>query len=410
MSRRVVVTGMAGLTAMGSSWAEIRTGIAAGRTGVRRMTEWGEIDGLKTCLGAPIVEFEPPSHFTRKKTRTMGRVALIATRAGELALEDAGLLNSAEISNGVTGISYGSTSGSSAPLEIYARNFFGRRTLKGIGGVEYIKFMSHTCAANMAQYFQIRGRVIPTCSACTSGSQGIGYGYEAIKHGAQDIMLCGGAEEIDAVSASVFDILYATSTRNDEPQATPRPFDKSRDGLVVGEGAGALVLEEYEHALARGAKIYSEILAFATNCDGKHLTNPDGPSVVAVMKQALAAAGMTAADIEYLNAHGTATEVGDQVESLASAEVFADRVPVSTLKGHLGHTLGACGAIETWLTIEMMRDGWLAPTANLEDVDPACGQLDYIISEPRRKSVEIAMANNFAFGGVNTSLILGRLA
>jgi 3-oxoacyl-[acyl-carrier-protein] synthase II len=255
---------MGGLSALGDDWADVREQLLAGRTGVRSMPEWDEIDGLKTRLGAPITDFVPPPHFTRKKTRTMGRVALLATRASELALENAGLLGSDELSDGSTGV------------------------LRGIGGSEYIKMMSHTCAANLAQYFAIRGRVVPTCSACTSGSQGIGYAYEAIKFGAHEIMLAGGAEEMGPAQASVFDILFATSTRNDEPALTPRAFDANRDGLVVGEGAGALVLEELDHAQARGAKICAEILGFATNCDGKHLTNPDQETVAAVMKQALA--------------------------------------------------------------------------------------------------------------------------
>ncbi len=410
MSRRVVVTGMGGLTSLGDNWIDLRAALLAGRTGVRAMPEWDVIDGLKTRLGAPIADFTPPPHFTRKKTRTMGRVSLLATRACELALRAAGLIDTPELSDGSTGISFGSTSGGSDGLDVYARKFFHERTLRGIGGSEYIKFMSHTCAANLAQYFAIRGRVIPTCSACTSGSQGVGYGYEAVKFGHQDIMLAGGAEEMGAIEAAVFDILYATSTRNDEPDATPRPFDTARDGLVIGEGAAALVLEELQHARARGATIYAEIVGYATNCDGKHLTNPDRDSVGAVMKQALAVAGVDGGAIDYLNAHGTATEVGDVVESSATYEVFGNRVPVSTLKGHLGHTLGACGAIEAWATIEMMREGWFAPTANLDSPDPACGALDYIIGSPREIAADIVMSNNFAFGGVNTSLIFKQYA
>jgi 3-oxoacyl-[acyl-carrier-protein] synthase II len=399
---------MGGLSALGDDWADVREQLLAGRTGVRSMPEWDEIDGLKTRLGAPITDFVPPPHFTRKKTRTMGRVALLATRASELALENAGLLGSEELSDGSTGVSYGSTSGSTVGHEVYADKLFTQRTLRGIGGSEYIKMMSHTCAANLAQYFAIRGRVVPTCSACTSGSQGIGYAYEAIKFGAHEIMLAGGAEEMGPAQASVFDILFATSTRNDEPALTPRAFDANRDGLVVGEGAGALVLEELDHAQARGAKIYAEILGFATNCDGKHLTNPDQETVAAVMKQALVAAGLVANDVDYVNAHGTATEVGDVVESRATYEVFGANVPLSTLKGYIGHTLGACGALEAWMTIEMLRAGWFAPNANLTNVDPECGALDYIMATPREISAEIAMSNNFAFGGVNTSLIFGR--
>src|SRR5207249_1317062 len=179
------------------------------------------------------------------------------------------------------------TSGSPPAMEIYAAAFYTKRSLKGIAGTDYLQFMSHTCAANLAQFFGITGRVMPTCSACTAGSQGIGYAYEAIVGGRQNLMVAGGAEELHAVNAAVFDIMFATSTRNDEPERTPRPFDRARDGLVVGEGAGTLVLEELEHARARGARIYAEVAGFGTNGDGTHITNPDVRGMQTVMELAL---------------------------------------------------------------------------------------------------------------------------
>jgi 3-oxoacyl-[acyl-carrier-protein] synthase II len=250
--------------------------------------------------------------------------------------------------------------------------------------------------------------VIPTSSACTSGSQGIGYGYEAIRFGRQTAMITGGAEELHVIDAAVFDIMYATSTRNEEPHRTPRPFDAGRDGLVIGEGAGTLVLEEMEHALDRGATIHAEVVGFGTNCDGRHVTNPDAEGMQRVIELALADAALRPGDIDYVNAHGTATRLGDVAESLATHRVFGPRVPVSSLKGHFGHTLGACGALEAWLTIHMVREGWVAPTLNLEDVDPECAPLDYVRTAPRPLEVDHAMSNNFAFGGVNTSLIFKR--
>jgi 3-oxoacyl-[acyl-carrier-protein] synthase II len=399
---------MAGLCAIGSDWKAVSDRLRAGVSGVRRIDEWENIDGLKTRLGAPIPDFEVPDDYPRKKTRSMGRVALLAVRACELALAEAKLLGSPVLHDGSVGISYGSTSGSPPAMEVYARKFMNERTTKGITANEYVRFMSHTCAANIAQFFGIRGRVVPTCSACTSGSQGIGYGYEAIRFGRQDVMVTGGAEEFHQIDAAVFDILYATSTRNDAPGSTPRPFDADRDGLVVGEGAGALVLEELEHARRRGAKVLAEVIGYGTNCDGSHVTNPDAGSMERVMRLGLEDAGCAPGDVGYVNAHGTATDVGDVAESHATHAVFADRVPVSTLKAHLGHTLGACGALEAWMTIEMMREGWMAPTLNLARVDPRCASLDYVMGEPRPLSVEIAMSNNFAFGGVNTSLVFRR--
>jgi 3-oxoacyl-[acyl-carrier-protein] synthase II len=210
------------------------------------------------------------------------------------------------------------------------------------------------------------------------------------------------------MDAAIFDVLFAASTRNDEPERTPRPFDAGRDGMVVGEGAGCLVLEELEHARRRGAPIHAELLGWGTNCDGRHLTNPDAEGMQEVMRLGLADAELAASDVGYVNAHGTATEIGDIAESQATRAVFGERTPVSTLKGHLAHTLGACGALEAWLTIEMLREGWVAPNLNLERVDERCAPLDYVQGAPRPLPVEIAVSNNFAFGGVNTSLVLRR--
>jgi 3-oxoacyl-[acyl-carrier-protein] synthase II len=268
--------------------------------------------------------------------------------------------------------------------------------------------MSHTCAANVASFFGVRGRIIPTCSACTSGSQGIGYGYEAVKFGTQDWMLTGGAEELHVMDAAVFDVLFAASTRNDTPERTPRPFDAERDGIVVGEGAGCLVLEELEHARARGATIHAEVIGYATNCDGRHLTQPDPEGMEQVMRLGLESAGLEADAIGYVNAHATGTETGDIAESRACQSVFGERTPVSSLKGHIGHTLGASGALEAWISIEMMREGWFAPTLHLDAVDERCAVLDYVRGEPRALHTDRIMSNNFAFGGINTSLVFQR--
>ena len=208
--------------------------------------------------------------------------------------------------------------------------------------------------------------------------------------------------------AAVFDTLYATSTCNDKPEATPRPFDRDRDGLVIGEGACTLVLERRDHALARGANIYAEIVGFGTNSDGQHVTQPSPSTMQQVIESSLANAGLDASAIGYVCAHGTATERGDIAESRASFDVFRDKAPISALKSYTGHTLGACGALESWLSIEMMNHGWFAPTINLDNIDTECAPLDYILGEGRELDVEYVMNNNFAFGGINTSLIFRR--
>jgi 3-oxoacyl-[acyl-carrier-protein] synthase II len=221
-------------------------------------------------------------------------------------------------------------------------------------------------------------------------------------------MLAGGAEELCPTEAAVFDTLYATSTRNDTPEKTPRPFDRDRDGLVIGEGACTLILERRDHALARGAKIYAEIVGFDTNSDGAHVTQPSPETMQRVIEMSLADAELSPDAIGYVSAHGTATDRGDIAESHATHNVVGSKTPISSIKSYMGHTLGACGALESWLSVEMMNNGWFAPTINLDNVDPECANLDYIRGDGRDLDVEYVMNNNFAFGGINTSLIFRR--
>ena len=366
-----------------------------------------EYDRLNSALGAPVIGFEAPSHFTRKITRTMGRISVMAVKTAEDALIDANLLGDEIVKT--AGVSYGSSMGSmDALLDFYSMCI--DKKVKLLNSGSYIKMMPQTAAVNISLYFKTNGRLIPTSTACTSGSMGIGYAYEAIKDGYQNIMIAGGAEEIHPTQVGVFDALYATSTKNSAPKTTPRPFDKERDGLVIGEGAGTLILEEYESAIKRGAKIYAEIAGFATNTDGDHITNPNKDKMADVMKLALNSANLKPSDIGYINAHGTGTINGDIAESKAVEDVFGkNNVPISTIKSYTGHTLGACGAIEAILSIMMMNNKWFSPNLNLENVDENCGELDYIMNEGRNLDVNYIMTNNFAFGGINTSLILKRI-
>ncbi|PKB87286.1 beta-ketoacyl-ACP synthase II [Ewingella americana] len=407
MSHRVVVTGMQGVTAFGNDWSAVSARLQQGQNAVRHMDEWLEYQGLNTHLGAPIDDFVLPAHYTRKRIRSMGRVSLLSTRATELALEQAGLLDNPVLTNGDTGIAYGSSTGSTKPVSEFATMLTEKHT-NNITGTTYVQMMPHTTAVNTGLFFGLRGRVIPTSSACTSGSQAIGYAYEAIKHGYQKVMVAGGAEELCPSEAAVFDTLFATSQQNDAPQLSPRPFDKARDGLVIGEGAGTLILESLDHALARGATIYAEIIGFATNCDASHITQPQKETMQICMQQALQQAGLAASDIGYISAHGTATERGDIAESLATAAIFGNKTPISSLKSYFGHTLGACGALEAWMSLEMMREDRFVPTINLTHPDPECGDLDHIMGESRYIQTEFIQSNNFAFGGINTSLIFKR--
>ena len=283
---RVVVTGMAGVTALGNTADEIFENMLAGKTATTIMHEWTDIDGLNTKLGAPILNFQTPD-YPRKKIRGMGRVAKLATVATENALYDAGLLNNTEIlTNGRTGVSYGSCSGSPEPLGELS-SIMTERCVKNINATTYIKGMSHTCAVNIALFFGLTGRLIPTSSACTSSSQAIGYAYESIKFGIQDVMIAGGAEELCPSQVAIFDTLFATSQMNENPELAPRPFDKDRDGLVIGEGGVTLILESLEHAQNRGAKIYAEIVGFGTNCDAVHVTQPTAEKMKIALELAL---------------------------------------------------------------------------------------------------------------------------
>ncbi|MDH3336271.1 MAG: beta-ketoacyl-ACP synthase [Gammaproteobacteria bacterium] len=409
MTHRVVVTGVGAYSPVGNNWTEIEHSFKNLKNGVRHIDAWDEYDGLNTKLGAPVASFEMPASFNRKRTRSMGRVALLATAASEKALLDAGLLGDPVLKSGRVGVAYGSSTGSTDAAADFV-NMLRTKCLDGITATTYIRMMGHTTPVNIGVFFGLQGRVVTTSSACTSGSQGIGYAYEAIRSGSQDMMLAGGAEELCPTEAAVFDTLYATSTCNDKPETSPRPFDRDRDGLVIGEGACTLVLERRDHARARGAKIYAELVGFDTNSDGAHVTQPAAETMQRVMELSLADAGLGPEAIGYVSAHGTATDRGDIAESHATHNVFGDNTPISSIKSYMGHTLGACGALESWLAIEMMNNGWFAPTINLDNVDPECAPLDYIRGAGRKLDVEYIMNNNFAFGGINTSLIFRRHA
>ncbi|MBE0380494.1 beta-ketoacyl-ACP synthase [Pseudoalteromonas prydzensis] len=404
--KRVVVTGMSAITALGDQWPVFKQALQRGENAVQVMSDWDYLPELNTRLAAPVTHFIKPAHYTRKQVRSMGRVAIMSTRTTELALEQAGLLDDPSLTDGSTGVSFGSSTGSTQPLIAFAK-MMETGSMAGFTATSYIQMMAHTAPVNVGVFFGIKGRVITTSSACTSGSQGIGYAYEAIKFGRQKIMVAGGAEELCVTEAAVFDTLYATSTKNQTPKLTPRPFDTERDGLVIGEGAGTLILEEYEHAKARGATILAEVVGFGCNSDGQHVTQPTSATMQIAIEMALQDANLSADKIGYVNAHGTSTDRGDIAESHATFNALGAK-PISSLKSYLGHTLGACGAIEAWASINMMTDNWFAPTINLTEIDSQCAPLDYITGQGREIQTDYVMSNNFAFGGINTSLIFKR--
>jgi 3-oxoacyl-[acyl-carrier-protein] synthase II len=401
---RVVVTGMGLRSPIGHTPAAMREGLLAGRSGIRVMPGWESLDGLRTRLGAPCEGIDA-NEIPRKYSRTMGRVAVLSALSVRDAIADAGLPGDV-IASLACGVAFGSTVGSTASQEDFLRPILDEKSIRGLLASTYLQFMSHTCAANIAMMFGCKGPVIASCTACTSGSQGVGIAYEQVRFGRVPICLGGGAEELHILHAGIFDIMRATSAGYAAtPDRTPRPFDRRRDGLVVGEGAACLVLEEYEHARKRGATIHAEIIGYGQGCNGTHPTNSDPDGICIAINLALRDAELAPSDIEHINAHATGTGVGDAAEAVAVNRIFGAKVPVSALKGYLSHTLGASGAIESVATIVMMKDGFMAVSKNLDEPDPALPPLDHVLGSARQGPIKIAMNNNFAFGGINTSLI-----
>ncbi|VAX22026.1 FIG138576: 3-oxoacyl-[ACP] synthase [hydrothermal vent metagenome] len=406
--KRVVITGVGILSPIGLGQAEVDSSLRDRKSGIRHMPEFAELDGLGSHV-AGIVTGEETARIPRKYRRSMGRVAELMALASMDAVEDS-TLGPEEISQPMCGVSMGSTLGSAAMTEEIMSQYVSTRSIYGQKSTSFLQVMSHTCAANIAYLFSIKGRIIASSTACTSSSQSIGFGYEAIRSGAQEIMITGGADEMHWIATGTFDIMQGASYRyNHEPGKTPRPFDSDRDGLVVAEGAGCLILEELERAKKRGARIYAEVESFYTNSDGYHISSPSEDGMRRCIEGALENGKLNASDISYINAHATATTIGDTAEARATRAAFPSSPPVSSTKSYTGHTLGASGAIETIFSLIMMEKGYIAPTLNLDNIDPDCAGLDHV-TEVRETRIERFMNNNFAFGGVNTSLIFRRYA
>lgn len=406
--RRVAITGIGVISPGGHSLDELYSRAKAGQSSVSSHQEWRAKNDLRTHVASVVEDFDEKI-IPRTFRRSMSRVAQLAYVASERALRDSGLPEDL-IRHERTGIAYGSTMGGTSAIEEYFASITAEgRFASSVKTTTFLRIMSHTCAANLCTAFAIPGRIIASTTACAASTQSIGFGFEAIKHGTLDRMLCGGAEELHIAVAAVFDTLGATSAKfNDSPTQTPRPFDKDRDGIVVGEGAGTLILEDWESAKSRGAKIHGEIIGFFTNSDGSHMTNPTVEGMVRCMKGALQDAAVTAGAVDYVNAHATGTVVGDKTEARAIETVFGNRVPCSSMKGHFGHLMGAAGVVEMIASLGMMADKVILPTLNLLSPGDDCSPLNYVMGAPAKKTVEIFLKNSFAFGGINTSLVIAK--
>jgi 3-oxoacyl-[acyl-carrier-protein] synthase II len=405
--KRVVISGIGVVSPFGNGVPALMMGIAEGRSAVRFMEGWDQYNGLQSLVGAP-VEMQGEMKIPRQKRRSMGRMSIFAAQAADEAIADAGITLANENMWRV-GCVVGSTMGSAKSINDVFETMLPDKDLSKLNSTMFFQCMSHTATVNVAQYLGLTGTVVAASAACASALHAIGIGYDLIRLGRQDILLCGGAEELHPTVTGSFDILFATSTKhNHDPQNTPRPFDRDRDGLVCGEGSGILVLEEYERAVSRGARIYAEITGFSTTASGIHVSQSNCDSMVTCIRQALVDAGIQPSDIDYINAHATATLQGDQEEAEAIREIFGASTPVSCMKGHIGHTLGAAGAIELAAGLKMMETGVIYPTRNLENVSEDCAGIQHVMT-PVKKEINNMLKNGFAFGGINAALVCRKI-
>lgn len=399
---RVVVTGMGLRSALGHTPEALLDALLADQTAVRAMPEWADVEGLESRVGAPIPDFQG-DEIPRKLRRTMGRTAMLAAAAAVDAARAAGL-DPALLAGGRVGVCVGSTVGSPDASEAFWTPWAKSRSVRGAKSTLFFQIMSHTTATNVAMMLGVSGEVLSPAAACATGTVALGLALDRIRAGRVDVMLAGGADGLHPSAAATFDGLAGASRGfNEAPQATPRPFDAQRDGIVVGEGAGVLVLESEAHALARGAPILAYVLGYGNTTDAVNMASPGAAGMAQAVRLALADAGLLADDIDYVNAHATGTPLGDAAEAEALFEVFGPRVPVSSWKGHLGHSLAACGALEAIGVIASMARGLLAGTRNLEAPDVAPLRL---WTGPSERRVQRALSTSFAFGGVNTALVL----
>jgi 3-oxoacyl-[acyl-carrier-protein] synthase II len=405
--KRVVITGIGVVSPFGNGLPALMKGIEEGRSAVRRMEGWDQYTGLHSLVGATVA-IRDEKKIPRQKRRSMGRMSIFAAQAADEAIADAGISLSGEDLWRV-GCVIGSTMGSAKSINDAFETMLPNKDLSRLNSTMFFQCMSHTAAVNVAQYLGLNGTIMAPAAACASALHAIGAGYDLIRLGRQDVLLCGGAEELHPTVTGSFDILFATSTKyNDTPQKTPRPFDKDRDGLVCGEGSGLLVIEDYERAIKRNAKIYAEIIGYSTTANGLHVSQSNRESMVVCMQQALRDARVKAEEVDYVNAHATATLQGDQEEAEAIGQVFGSAVPVSSLKGYIGHTLGASGAIELAASLSMMERGVIYPTLNLDTVGSECRGIHHVM-QPLKKQVRTVLKNGFAFGGINAALVCRKI-
>ncbi|MCL6610889.1 MAG: beta-ketoacyl-ACP synthase II [Peptococcaceae bacterium] len=407
MGSRVVVTGMSVVSPLGIGLETFWSNLVAGKSGVGPITRF-QTDGYSTRIGAEVKNFVPEDYIDKKEARRMDRFTQFAVAAAKMALEDAGLdIGSADRDR--VGVVLGSGIGGIETLEEQHKVLLA----KGPGRVSpfFIPMMiANMGPAQIAITYGLRGCNLITTSACASSNNAIGDSYRLLQRGQLDVVITGGAEApITPMAMAGFCSMKAMSTRNEDPEGASRPFDAGRDGFVIGEGAGFLILETLEHALNRGARIYGEVAGYGSNCDAYHITAPDpeGRGAAMSMKLALDDAGLAPEEVDYINAHGTSTPLGDRLETLAVKNVFgphAYKIAVGSTKSMTGHLLGAAGGLEAVVCLLAIQRGVIPPTINLQTPDPEC-DLDYVPNRAREADVNVALSNSFGFGGHNVTLI-----
>ncbi|MDR2744876.1 MAG: beta-ketoacyl-[acyl-carrier-protein] synthase family protein [Desulfovibrio sp.] len=402
--KRVVVTGMGAVSPYGKGSELLFARLLAGKNAVQRLEPLNGISGLGAKVAAVVPDIGIKD-IPRNIRRAMSSMSAYAYIAALEAMEQAGL-DASDMKRGQVGIALGSTMGSPENLESFFRQYIASAAVDQVKATLFFRVMGNSVAANLAQALDVTGRVISPSAACSSGCQAIGLGYEAIAFGRQECMLCGGSDEYHPLVTGTFDIMSAASAAfNDMPESTPRPFDMRRDGVVCAEGAGVMILESLESAYRRGATALVEIVGFASTCDTSNIASPSPASIAACIRAALNDAGAKSEDVGYINAHATGTELGDIAESQAIASIFGDRVPVSSLKGHIGHTMAASGALESIAAIHMLNKEIIVPTHNLQAIDPRCSGI-FLPREHIAYDGGLVLKNSFALGGVNCALVM----
>ncbi|MCH1639333.1 beta-ketoacyl-ACP synthase II [Paenibacillus timonensis] len=407
MKHRVVVTGMGVVTALGQDLDTLWDNLVQGKSGVSRVEAF-DVSEYPTQIAASVKDFNPEDYVDRKEARKMDRFVQFATAAAVNAMKDSGLNIAEQADPERVGVMIGSGIGGLGTWEDQ-HNILLEKGPKRVSPFFIPMMIANMASGHVSILFGAKGPNTTAVTACATGTHSIGDSYKLIQRGDADVMICGGAEAtIRPTGMAGFCSMRAMSTRNDEPEKASRPFDLERDGFVMGEGAGVLILESLEHAQKRGAKIYGEIIGYGLSGDAHHMTEPDPNGPERCMKMAIRDAGIAPEEVDYINAHGTSTPVGDRSETIAIKRAFGDhayKLAVSSTKSMTGHLLGAAGGVEGVICGLTLQHGVIPPTINLEHPDPEC-DLDYVPNEARRADVRVTMSNSFGFGGHNATIIM----